>query len=224
MRRHWGALLSAAVLSSLCQGQTASVHTPEPAIMVEFSNPGLSPSHWVLTIQPGGAAHFHSEMTGPEPTEKGKLRTPGIDRDIQLSAAFAASTFDAAARHSHFNENCESHLKVAFQGTKTFSYYGPEGRGSCSFNYSRDREIQALGDSFLGVAETVIEGARLETLLQHDPLGLDKEISALADAAQSGRAQQLCAIRPILERLVKDERVLDIVRKRARALLVLASS
>ena len=90
---------------------------------------------------------------------------------------------------------------MAFQGLKKLTYTGPEGEGSCEFNYSRDTEIQSLGDSLVAVATTIIEGARLETLLQHDPLGLDQEIQNVQEAAGDGRAQQICSIRDILERL-----------------------
>jgi hypothetical protein len=41
----------------------------------------------------------------------------------------------------------------------------------------------------------------------------------LTEAVQDGRAQQVCAIRDILERLDQDSDVLERVRKRARALL-----
>jgi hypothetical protein len=76
----------------------------------------------------------------------------------------------------------------------------------------------------LAVAETILEGARLETLLQHDRLGLDAEMDFLAEAAGDGRAQQLCAIQDILERLAQDDSVLDRVRKRARMLLSQATT
>jgi hypothetical protein len=69
------------------------------------------------------------------------------------------------------------------------------------------------------VAETILEGARLEVLLQHDRLGLDQETEFLTEAVQDGRAQQVCAIRDILERLAQDDSVLERVRKRARELL-----
>jgi hypothetical protein len=110
-------------------------------------------------------------------------------------------------------------MKVAFQGTKKLTYNGPEGEGSCEFNYSKDTEIQALGDSMVAVATTIIEGARLETLLQHDPLGLDAEIQNVQEAAGDGRAQQICSIRDILERLSQDPAVMERVRRRAKALL-----
>jgi hypothetical protein len=46
----------------------------------------------------------------------------------------------------------------------------------------------------------------------------------LSDAAGDGRAQELSAIREILERLVQDDSVLERVRKRARALLAQGST
>lgn len=194
-----------------------------PIIVFEYSNPGLSPSHWQLILHTDGSAHFRSEM-GTANSSPGQFRTPNINRDVQLSSPFATSAFQTAQRHSFFNQNCESHMKVAFQGNKTVSYSGPEGKGSCTFNYSRDKEIQTLGDNFTGAAETIIEGVRLEILLQHDPLGLEKEIESLSEAAESGRALELCAIRSILERLAEDDHVLDLVRKRARSLLAHAET
>ena len=195
----------------------------DPVVVIDFVDAQLSPSHWTLSLHPDGRGHFQSEM-GTVNDSPGRIRTPDINRDIQLSSSFSSSVFQTAQKHSYFNQACESHMKVAFQGNKTFTYNGPDGKGSCTFNYSKDREIQALGDNFAAVAETIIEGQRLEMLLQHDPLGLDKEMQSLVDAAQSGRAQQLCAIKSILERLVDDDRVLELVRKRAKSLLAQADS
>ena len=196
-----------------------------PVVVAEFSDPNLSPAHWRLTLRPDGSAHFVSEMgTATTDSQPGEMRVPNLSRDVQLSPRFADNVFQAAQRHGWFNENCESHLKVAFQGWKSLSYSGPDGKGSCTFNYSKDRDIQTLGDSFLAVAQTIVEGVRLEMLLQHDPLGLDKEIESLVAAAQDGRAQQICAIRGILQRLAEDDSVMELVRKRARTLLARAQA
>ncbi len=93
------------------------------------------------------------------------------------------------------------------------------GPGGCAFNYAKDKEIQWLGESLVAVAGGIVEGARLETLLQHDRLGLDKETEYVVEAAGDGRMQQLGTIREILERLADDPEVMDRVRKRARTLL-----
>ena len=211
-----------AALALAARGQTLT--SADPVIQVDFSNPALSPPQWTLVLHADGSGHFRSQ-TGRVP-EGGlkEIEVPGVDRDIQVSAQFAGRVFSTAQRHNWFNEPCESHLKVAFQGWKTLSYLGPQRQGSCTFNYSKDKEIQNLGDSMQAVAETILVGERLEMLLQHDRLGLDEEMEYLTDSVANGRAQQICAIREILERLAQDDGVLERVRKRARALLTNGST
>jgi hypothetical protein len=214
MKAIWLAIV-AATLGMNAQAPTAT----GPVIQVDYSNPGLSPSQWTMTLRPDGTGHFRSQMGNVVSSDPHEINTPGIDRDIQVSADYAAKVFDAARRHNWFNGVCESHLKVAFQGWKTLTYTGPEGHGACTFNYSKDKEVQWLGESLGAVAETIVEGERLQVLLQHDRLGLDEEMEFLTEAAGDGRAQQIGAIRDILERLAQDDEVLERVRKRARALL-----
>ena len=199
--------------------QLLAAPAADPVVQVDFSNPQLSPPQWTLVLHADGSGHFRSQMASTPKAGLKEIEAPSVDRDIQLSNEFAGRVFAAAKSHKDFNVPCESHLKVAFEGWKTFTYQGPLGRGSCAFNYSRDKELQTLGESMQAVAETILEGARLELLLQHDRLGLDQEMEFLSEAAQDGRAQQVCAIRDILERLGQDDDVLERVRKRARALL-----
>jgi hypothetical protein len=198
-------------------GQAASV--ADPTLQLDFSDPGLSPSQWTLTLRPDGTGHFRSQAGKPPDDASPGMVPPAVDRDIQVSAAYAGRVFAAAERHRWFNEACESHLKVAFQGWKTLTYSGPQGQGSCTFNYSKNKEIQELGDSLEAVAQTILEGARMELLLEHDRLGLDAEMDFLVEAVGDGRAQQVGVIREILGRLAQDDTVLERVRKRARMLL-----
>jgi hypothetical protein len=192
----------------------------DPTFQLDFSNPGLSPSQWTLTLRPDGTGHFRSQAGKPPDDARPDMVPPAVDRDIQVSPDYAGRVFAAAERHKWFKEPCESHLKVAFQGWKTLTYTGPQGQGSCTFNYSKDKEIEDLGESLEAVVETILEGARMELLLQHDRLGLDAEMEFLVEAVNDGRAQQVCVIREILERLVQDDTVLERVRKRARMLLM----
>lgn len=205
--------LAAALLAAPGQAE------PSPVLRVDYSNPGLTPSNWTLVIHPDGSAHFHADR-GTAPNGPVEAMEPiAVDRDVQLSQNFADRVFQTVHSHRYLKQGCESHLKVAFQGWKKLSYSGPDGEGSCEFNYSKDKDIQSLGDSLVAVASTIIEGARLQLLLQHDPLGLDKEMEFLLDASGDGRLQQVCAIRGILEQLQEDPDVMERVRKRARMLL-----
>ena len=191
----------------------------DPVLRVDYSNPGLTPSQWTLTLHPDGSGHFEAERGNAPVTRPDVMEPVKVSRDVNLNQQFTRRLFDVVRRKGLSDDKCESHLKVAFQGWKKISYSGPDGQGSCEFNYSKNKEIQQLGESLVAVASTILEGARLEMLLQHDPLGLDKEMEFIVESADDGRLQQICAIRGILERVEADPGVLDRVRKRARNLL-----
>lgn len=143
-----------------------------------------------------------------------------VDRDVRLSADFTGRVFETVRRHNLLRDaRCESHMKVAFQGWKKLTYSGPDGTGGCEFNYSKDKDIEMLGESLVAVAFTMVEGARLELLLQHDPLGLDREMEFIQEGARDGRLQQVCAIQDVLGRLAEDPAVMERVRRRAQKLL-----
>ena len=194
-----------------------------PVLSVDFSNPALAPARWSLVFHPDGSGHFHSE-TGQVTAAQLHTIEPGpIDREVQLGPDFSAHAFETVRRHKFFSEGCESHLKVAFQGWKTITYTGPDGHGSCEFNYSTNRDIQSLGESFLAVASTIVEGARIELLMHHDRLSLDREMDYLEEATADGRLQQIGAIQGVLTRLIDDPDVMERVRRRARLLLATAT-
>lgn len=190
-----------------------------PVVELDYSNPGLTPAHWVLTVSRDGSGHFRSERGNAPADPSQGFEAANVDRDIKVSAQFAEHVFGTVRQHSNINSECESHMKVAFQGWKKLTYSGADGVESCTFNYSKDKQIQMLGESLVAVASAIVEGARLETLLQHDKLGLDKEMEYLVEATGDGRVQQIGTIRGILERLSDDPEVMERVRKRARQLL-----
>jgi hypothetical protein len=208
---------------------TSAVDGGGAVVEVDYTNPGLTPSQWVLTLRPDGAGHFWSE-NGPTGNAKAEQAAepgepppaPAVDRDISVSAEFARHVFDTARDHSFFAMECDGHTKVAFQGWKKLSYRGPDGQGSCGFNYSKNKQIEELGESLVAVAETIVEGSRLDWLLRYDRLGLDHEMEYVVEGAGDGRLQEFGTIRGILERLATDEGVLERVRKRARTLLARA--
>jgi hypothetical protein len=219
MRRVWLTL----ALVALALRAPGEVRTAAGTVLqVDFSHPGLSPSHWTMMLRWDGSGHFRSERSSAAEAGSQQIDAPAVDRDIQVSAEYAARVFQTAQRKKLSNSECESHLKVAFQGMKKLSLSGPDGEWVCVFNYSQDKEIQELGDSLVAVAGTILEGARLEMMLRHDRLALDSETEYLMEAAKDGRVQQMGAIREILERLAGDPVVMERVRKRAGILLARA--
>ncbi len=192
--------------------------TPESSLRLDYSNPGLVPTRWTLVVHPDGSGHFHAERGDVQEMSTASMEPVVIDRDVQLNGTFAEQMFQALRHHPPQAGQCESRSKVAFQGWKKLEYGGPDGVRACEFNFAKDREIGAVADSLIAVAATLIEGARLEMILVHDPLGLDKEMDYLTEAAGDGRLQQICTIRNILQRLQDDSTVMERVRRRAEKL------
>jgi len=194
-----------------------------PAVFeIEFTNARMFPAHWLLKLNPDGSGRFDADGGEAIGQEKDQIVAGDVHRPIQLSPEFTARVFSTARQRKLFAMQCESHAKVAFQGTKRLSYSGPEGSGACEYNYAKDREIQSLGDSLLAVENTLMYAARLEKLLQHDRLGLDREMESLASSAHDGNAIEIGAIRETLTRIADDEQVLERARKKARLLLTQA--
>src|SRR6202035_710874 len=145
------------ILAAVAALVVPALGAAEPIVRAEYSNPGLIPGHWSLEVHPDGTAHFRSQRGAAARAEDAGIEPPDVDRDFQLSLKFAQRIFQVAHHKKLFRVECESHMKVAYQGTKMLTYSGPEGQGSCEFNYSRDPEIQALGDDLVSVANTMIE-------------------------------------------------------------------
>jgi hypothetical protein len=179
----------------------------------------MVPAHWKIKVDQDGSGQFDSEGGTLAPGESNQMVIGEVHRSIQLSPEFTAQIFAMARKRKLFAIPCESHMKVAFQGNKRLSYSGPEGSGSCEFNYSKDKDIQALGDSLVAVENTLLYGARLEKLLQHDRLGLDQEMESLVGAAHDGNAREVGTIQETLTRIASDDQVLERARRKARLLL-----
>ena len=121
-----------------------------------------------------------------------------------------------------FQVTCASKAKnVADTGAKTLSYTGPAGDGRCTYNYSENKTVVLLTETFEGIAETMDEGRRLDYLHRYDRLGLDSAITFLADEVTSGRALELGTIAESLRSLANDADVMQRVRIRASQLLSL---
>jgi hypothetical protein len=186
---------------------------------IDFTNEQLVPSHWTLKFTPDGNGQFDAEGGHPSKDDSNMIWAGDVHRLVQLSPAFAEQVFATARMRRFFAFPCESHMKVAFQGLKRLSYSGPDGSGACEYNYSKDKEIEALGNSLMGVEYTIMSGARMEKLLQHDRLGLDQELESLVTAAHEGNAVELGAIHETLTRIASNEQVMERARRKARLLL-----
>jgi hypothetical protein len=182
-----------------------------PTVTFTFSNPALTPSDYTLLIHEDGTGRYRQPAVDA---------ASSVDRPITVDASLRQQLFTAARKHHLFAAQCQAkHSRVAFTGQKTFQYNGPEGSGSCTFNYSTDEQLNDLADRLESVVVTLGYSGELTVLLAHDKLGLDAAVEKLAQAQKEGQALDLGNIAPVLQAIVADSGVLDHTRVLARSLL-----
>ncbi|QNI34121.1 hypothetical protein H7849_09555 [Alloacidobacterium dinghuense] len=200
---------------AVAQQQATTAH-----IRFVFENPKLQPGSYVLDINEDGTGHFKSEPGSEASPDAEGIAPQGVNTDIKIEEPLRNSLFKTARSHNHFDVACEStKSKVAFTGKKVLQYNGPDGQGSCTFNWSHDQQLMKVVDDLIAVAFTLEEGRRLAVEHEHNRLGLDAELAELQDAMKAGRAQQIQNISPQLEAIAADESVMQRARLRARQLL-----
>lgn len=188
----------------------------------QFERAGVSVPRFTLRVHEDGTGSYQAEETEGA-SDGGEVRYAAakhIDRPISLTAATTAKIFKTARQLRRFDINCASRAKnVANTGTKTLSYTGSDGTGSCTFNYSDNKDVETLTATFLAIAQTLDEGRRLEHVHRYDRLGLDAETISFEQEAAAGRAIELETIAPVLNSIAEDMTVMERVRLRVAKLL-----
>jgi hypothetical protein len=200
--------------------------TPPQTAQIRFTyeNPGLEPHKYLLVVAEDGSGTFHSEASGG-PVDGQSLSSQPLDRPIHISKALREAMFAAVRKNKLFAKACEDGGKnIAFQGTKTLEYESPDGNGSCTYNWSKNVQIDKLTSQFEAIAATLDEGSKLERQYEHGRLSLDSEMEILEQMVRDGRAIEIENIAPILKTLAGDEAVLQRVQRRARTLLAATPS
>ena len=189
--------VTAIVFASLLGGSTwvdpaSDKEVVSPEIRFSFEHPQLDPSAYTLVVHEDGSGHYRSS---PGPSSGGGLDGYGSapsDRDIIIRDPLLATLFQTARSHRFFAIECEAtDTHIAFTGKKTVAYAGSDGSGQCTYNWSRDKELNQLADNLMAIAYTLYEGNRLTLEHTHSRLSLDSELENLQDAVKDRRALEI---------------------------------
>lgn len=162
---------------------------------------------WTVRLQADGAGTYSDS---------------GMENSATLPLTVSAATLERVrmGERAARNGKCETKAKnIAQSGEKTIRYEEAGKTAECTFNYSDDQNLMGAIATFQAIAETMQRGERLQHDLRYDRLGLDAEMESLVDAQKSGSAIEVGNITPILQALVRDDHVIDRVRRRAARLL-----
>lgn len=208
-------------------GQVAAAAAKPAEVSFQFERAGVPVPRFTLRVNEDGTGRYQAEEA-EGPADGGTMQYASakhIDRTLELTAATVTKIFKAARELGRFDRVCAAKAKnIADTGKKTLSYAGTDGAGSCTYNYSGNKDIEALTNTFLAIAFTMDEGRRLAFLHQYDRLGLDAGMIELEREVAAGRALELGTIAPVLTSIVGDGAVMQRVRLQAARLLKQAGS
>jgi hypothetical protein len=218
MRVLVGILVAGMLLTAGMSQQADPAVSQMAVVTLAYENTALVPSHYQLTIREDGNGSYESSdgiATGPA-AGQGKP----FQQQISITPPLLANIFSTARSQKFFAIPCENtrNGRIAFQGNKTLTYDGPDGKGSCTFNYSQNKQIQQVGEDLQSVASTLEAGHRLALQHQHDRLSLDAELGWLLQSVKDGHSIEVQNIRAILDEIAADPSVLNRARQRATLL------
>ena len=198
-----------------CSGfaQTSASADGRAHIAFTVENPKAQPAMYSVVIYEDGSGSYTGSAEEDGASPKG-------GRPIHIDGTLASSIFEAARARHFFAAACETRQHdVAFTGKKTLAYAGPDGSGSCTFNYSRDKSLNKIAEELEAISYTLEEGTRLKSEQRHDRLSLDNELASLQVAAQERRALDLGNIAEELKSIANDNAVMERARARAQSML-----
>jgi hypothetical protein len=224
MKRTWLFLflLALAAALALC-GQDAQQNPALPTITFDRVWEAYKPQNVTITVQATGPAKYVSRNPFTPPDQTGA--DPDYLLDFTLSSRNQEKLFRDAREAKYFNGDFayKKHA-VASTGKKTLTYSDPVRHFSTTYDYSDNKAIQEITNLFSGISNTIEHGRKLVFLRRFDKLGLEDELKAMEDAAESHNLAELQIIRPTLESIAQDSTILNIARQRAKRLVAKANS
>ncbi|HEU4634702.1 MAG TPA: hypothetical protein VFS41_00880 [Edaphobacter sp.] len=217
------ALGSQSIVSAAQQSNGASSSSVVSEVSFQFERAGLPVPKYILVVHEDGTGTYQAEFA-PVSTGGGAMgvstATKPVSQPIRISNATTQMIFSTARTLDRFNIPCESKAKnIADTGKKVLTYKGADGQGSCLYNYSENKSIAQLTDTFQAIAQTLDEGRKLQFLHRFDRLGLYSEMDVLSHEIEEKRALEIGNIAPTLRSIVADEAIMQKVRERAAHLL-----
>ncbi len=192
--------------------------SPLPIVSFEFELPGSTPPHYSISIEPDGKAAYRADEVPA--AGAGASDQPYMLKFI-VSEPTRARIFDLTLALKCFHGDFEFRggRRVANLGAKTLkcTYAGHESQ--TRYNYSTNPRLQELVTLFQDMGNTLEYGRRLAFLHRYDKLGLEAELKSMEEQEKNGRLAELQTVAPELERILNDNSIMNISRRRAEHLL-----
>ena len=197
----------------------ADNHTQLPTVWFQVEWPAANPSRYVVAVDSAGHAAYSS--IGTEVT--GRSAGDAYTIEFQMSPASTQMVFGAAERLRYFDGKFEFKKRVAFTGSKTLTYADSARHLSTTYNYSDNRDVDALTHLFGGISATMEFDHRLQFMMRYNKLGLYDELKQMLSAANAGWLAELQIVAPTLQAIANDRTVMHVARVTASQILAKAA-
>ncbi len=199
-------LLLGVLLGLPASGATAPAEAPARLVFVKIFE-GSAPDYMYVAVQQTGEALY----TG-QPDEEA--------REFRVSAGTVSRLFGMAASLGNFRGlQLESEHRVAYMGTKTFTFEQGSEKSTVSFNYTENEDAKELQRWFEAIARGRYLYAQLESRLGYDRLGIIPVIRELERDFNSGQIIDPQQFAPLLQQVVSDPQVARLAQTRAGEML-----
>lgn len=182
-----------------------------------FSWPqGVPWTKYSITVQSDGKTQF----SGTPQADPSDADTDPVEQSFTMWDSTRQKIFDLAQKLNYFQGNFDAHIKhIAQTGSKTLEYQSPQVRGSSTFNYSQNPDVQALNRIFSGIATTFDYERKLTFQYRYDKLGMDQRLKELEELQASHEVEELHVLGPMLRKIAGDPNLMNITRQSAKHIL-----
>lgn len=167
------------------------------------SFPGSKPEYMEIEVQPTGDVQYKESAADDLPV-KFKL----LEDEVK-------TIYSLVEKLEFFQRKLESGLPVAKMGEKTYRFSKDGKKNEVKFNYSQDLDAQALQEWFERMTETVNLFYDLDRTVRFEPLGVNRALLLLESAWDRKRLLGYELYYPLLNRVIKNDRYLNMDRERA---------
>ncbi len=170
------------------------------------SFPGSKPEYMEIEIQPTGDVQYKESAADDLPIK------------FKLLEEERTAIYALVEKLEFFRRKLESGLPVAKMGEKTYRFSKGDQKHEVKFNYSQDLDAQALQDWFEKMTETVNLFYDLDRTVRFEPLGVNRALLLLESSWDRKRLIGYELYYPLLNRVIKNDRYLNMDRERAARL------
>ncbi|HET9183269.1 MAG TPA: hypothetical protein VFP59_14120 [Candidatus Angelobacter sp.] len=204
--------------------QNAKQYNPRvPTVSFDLVWAQVTPQEFIVRTQADGPSSYLSRNP-LKPAQPREEKEADYTVDFTMSPNDARRIFKWAQQANYFNGNFDyTAHPIANTGKKILTYADQTRHFQTVYNHSENKAIQQLTALFQSISSTIEFGRKLQFKHKYDKLGLEDELRAMEDAADSHNLAEIQVIAPTLKSIVDDDSVLNIARRRAKHLLALAA-